>query len=300
MSAGLSELRLRAPAKLNLYLAVLGRRPDGFHELATVLQTIDLCDELRLRRRPRSARASRDPAPEVTLALAQPASGVPADADNLAVRAAALVLSRAGAADDVALDLRLDKRIPAGGGLGGGSSDAAAALDGANRLLGSPLDLPTLEALAAQLGSDVAFFLHGGTALCTGRGERVQPIAPPRPFEVTLLLPPFATPTPRVYGALAAAAPSRSGGPDDLDALRRAIADADVATLDALFRNDLETPARRVEPRLAALLDRTRLHLSGSGSTLFGFGRLEARLQDACQPTSICLARSLAASPGKH
>lgn len=303
---GRSELTLRAPAKLNLYLAVLGRRPDGYHELVTVLQAIDLCDEVTLRLVPRDrsherrSGGSAGVAPRVSLELAHPAPGVPAGAENLAVRAAALVLEQAGAAAELAAELRLDKRIPAGGGLGGGSSDAAAVLTGVNRLLGAPLGSAALEALAARLGSDVAFFLHGGTALCTGRGERVRPIAPPQPFAVTLLLPSFATPTPSVYAALSAPAwpGARAGaGATDPQALCRSVANADAGVLERLFRNDLEAPARTVEPRLAELLDRTHLHLSGSGSTLFGYGGLEAQLEGACQPASICRAQ---AHFGKH
>ena len=293
MTAGRSELRLRAPAKVNLYLEVLGRRADGFHELVTVLQAIDLCDEVALRLRPRSPERRAAAEPEIRLELAGSASDVPTDATNLAVRAAALVLEAAGAAADLALELRLDKRIPPGGGLGGGSSDAAAVLSGLNRLLGEPLDGSELSALAARLGSDVAFFLHGGTALCTGRGERVLPIAPPRPFAVTLLLPPFGTQTPRVYAALAAAPAPTAGSRERADALCRAFDDADGDELERLFRNDLELPAREVEPRLGALLDSTRMHLSGSGSTLFGYGRLEEKLKGECPPTSICVAHSL-------
>jgi len=296
-AAGRSELSLRAPAKINLYLAVLGRRPDGYHELVTIMQTVDLCDELQLRLAPRESRPGRvegrGAEPEVRLQLAHPAPGVPEDAENLAARAGALVLAQAGAAAELALEIVLDKRIPAGGGLGGGSSDAAAVLVGTNRLLGAPLDADALATLAAGLGSDTAFFLQGGTALCTGRGERVQPLAPPQPFEVTLLLPPFGTPTARVYAALDAPPFAPDARRDDgLAALHRAAGGADVAALERLFRNDLEAPARAVEPRLAALLDRTRLHLSGSGSTLFGFGRVEENLQAECPPTSICLARS--------
>jgi 4-diphosphocytidyl-2-C-methyl-D-erythritol kinase len=296
-AGGRSELSLRAPAKINLYLAVLGRRPDGYHELVTIMQAVDLCDELRLRLVPRDSRPGRvegrGAEPEVRLQLAHPAPGVPEGSENLAARAGALVLEQAGAAAELALEIVLDKRIPAGGGLGGGSSDAAAVLVGTNRLLGAPLDADALAALAARLGSDTCFFLQGGTALCTGRGERVQPLVPPQPFEVTLLLPPFGTPTARVYAALDAPPCAPDARRDDeLAALHRAAGGADVAALERLFRNDLEAPARAVDPRLAALLDRTRLHLSGSGSTLFGFGRVAENLQAECQPTSICLARS--------
>src|SRR5262245_18066788 len=175
-------VHLRAPAKVNLYLQVLGRRADGFHELVTVLHAIDLCDELSLQRRQRR-RDIAGGAPDVALHVEGDA---PAGESNLAHRAARALLAESGAAGDVGLDIRLRKRIPAGGGLGGGSSDAAAVLSGLNALLGRPCSHETLMSLAAQLGSDVAFFLHGGTALCTGRGEIVRPLQPPRPQALTL------------------------------------------------------------------------------------------------------------------
>ena len=284
-------LTLQAPAKINLVLRVLGRRPDGFHELVTVLQTIELCDTLELRLRARRPDAAAG-APDIALALEGAADGVPAGADNLAVRAAAALLEAAGAAGDVGLDLRLGKRIPSGGGLAGGSSDAAAALRGCNQLLGRPLDEPALARLAAQLGSDVAFFLVGGTALCTGRGEIVEPIAPPAPFEVTLLLPPFPTSTAAVYGAWASATP-RPAPPPDIGALRSALSDADTAGLQKIFTNDLQAAARAVEPRLAPLLDTTRLNLSGSGSTLFGYGRRGDEFRSMRQAALICWSRSV-------
>ncbi len=283
MSGGV--LLVSAPAKINLYLRVLGRRPDGFHELVTVLQALGLSDDLEL------ALRARDPAvapgaPDVRLVLEAAPPGVPAGAGNLAARAGAAVLARAGAAGDVGLDVRLWKRIPAGGGLAGGSSDAAAVLRGANRLLGDPLDEAALRGLAADLGSDVAFFLVGGSALCTGRGEVVEPLEPPAGCEVTLVMPPFGTSTAAVYAAWAGHAVRAP--PPDLPRLRAALADADAAALQALFVNDLQAAARTVEPRLAALQDRTRLNLSGSGSTLFGYGPRTPDLQGTCESASIC------------
>lgn len=278
-------LLVAAPAKVNLYLRVLGRRPDGFHELVTVLQAVGLSDDLEL------ALRARDPAvpagePDVRLRLEAAPPGVPGGAGNLAARAGAALLARAGAAGDTGLDIRLWKRIPAGGGLAGGSSDAAAVLRGANRLLGRPLDESALRGLAAELGSDVAFFLVGGTALCTGRGEVVEPLEPPAPCDVTLVMPPFGTSTAAVYAAWSAAA--RPAPPPDLPRLRAALADADAAALQALFTNDLQPAARAVEPRLATLLDRTLLNLSGSGSTLFGYGPRTPDLQGTCESASIC------------
>lgn len=282
-------LRLTAPAKVNLYLRVLGRRPDGFHELVTVLHALEWGDELELSLRPRDPRLPAGE-PDLRLVLEDAPPGVPDGPDNLAARAGAALLRRAGAAGDVGLDLRLWKRVPAGGGLAGGSSDAAAVLCGANRLLGAPLDAAALRGLAAGLGSDVPFFLAGGTALCTGRGEIVEPLEPPAPAEFTLLMPAFGTSTAGVYAAWARCA--SPAPPPDLARLRAALADADAAALQALFINDLAAPARAVEPRLAALLDRTRFNLSGSGSTLFAFGPRWPDLGGTPEPLSICRTRS--------
>lgn len=320
-----AELTLPAPAKVNLYLQVLGRRPDGYHELVTVLQTVDLCDDVTVTLRPRARRAPAG-RPDVRMGLRAPAPGVPDGPENLARRAAVALLDRSGAAGDVGVDIGLAKRIPAGGGLGGGSSDAAAVLRALDRLLGSPVGESGLAEIAAGLGSDVPFFLHGGTALCTGRGERVLPLAPPRPFGLTLLLPPFPTATAAVYAALGAgpvppaappAAPSAAlpsslpasppaapvEAPADapepgaacdarLASLAERIGNAGTDALERLFRNDLEPAARRAEPRLAALLDATGLHLSGSGSTLFGFGRCGRDIESACESASICFVDS--------
>jgi len=266
----------QAPAKINLYLEVLGRRPDGFHELLTVLQTIDLCDELTVTLRERREHIAPGAA-DITLELSSslgadggPAQHVPCGPDNLVLRAATALLAECQARVDVGVSLQLTKGIPAGGGLGGGSSDAALTLTLLNRLLGSPLAPTGLQQLAAQLGSDVPFFLTGGTALCSGRGERVRPIVGPAPFELLLRLPGFGLSTPTVYQALNAG-PLRTPSDADLERLACAFHDAPTTTLERIYRNDLEAPALRSEPRLASMLDQGGFHLSGSGSTLFRF-----------------------------
>lgn len=266
----------QAPAKINLYLEVLGRRPDGFHELLTVLQTIDLCDELTVTLRERREHIAPGEA-DVTLDLStlcatdsSPAHQVPSGPDNLVLRAATALLSECGARGDVGLSLELTKGIPAGGGLGGGSSDAALTLTLLDRLLGAPLSPASLHRLAAQLGSDVPFFLSGGTALCSGRGEIVQPIAGPKPFDLLLHLPGFGLSTPTVYQALNAK-PLRPPSDSSPAQLASAFDDAPTTTLERLYRNDLEAPALRSEPRLASMLSQGGFHLSGSGSTLFRF-----------------------------
>ncbi len=278
--AGVTSITRQAPAKINLYLEVLGRRPDGFHELITILQTLELCDEIGIALRP-----ARNP-DDVTLSLELPpgfGATIPTGADNLVVRAARALLHAAGLTGETGVELALTKCIPPGGGLGGGSSDAAAVLTGLNQLLGQPCDAAALSRLAAELGSDVPFFLTGGTALCRGRGEIVQALESPAPFPVTLLLPPFGVSTPSVYSALGAGRVA-AGATQRTDP---SLVHMRVPELEALFRNDLEPAARHVEARLTPLLDEPRVHLSGSGSTLFLFGVPSDAVRAECRRNSM-------------
>lgn len=295
-----NRLRLSAPAKINLYLEVVGRRADGFHELVTVLQTIDLADEIDV-----AVRARRDSVPsgsaDVSFQLegarpsdtgAPDAAAVPDGADNLAVRAAVEWLTAAGKLDQVGIDLRLDKRIPAGAGLGGGSSDAASVLLAMHRLLGTP-DGPALPPLAARLGSDVAFFLVGGTALCIGRGEQVIPIAEPEPFDLMLAFPGFPVPTPAVYRALDATVLPATHTSDShvVEGWAHRLSGAPLAELSRAYRNDLEAPACRVRSELVDLLASPDIHLSGSGSTLFLYGSEPPADSSACRRASMRFVR---------
>lgn len=164
MSRSTNEVRrarVRAPAKINLDLRVLGKRPDGFHELRTIFQTISLADSLDLTFTP-----GRRTAIELEDAL-----GIP---DNLVVRAARLAMEAMRATGRV--EMRLTKRIPMGAGLGGGSSDAAAVLLALPALVGRVVELPQLSSMASELGSDVPFFLLGGTAVGIGRGTELFPL----------------------------------------------------------------------------------------------------------------------------
>jgi 4-diphosphocytidyl-2-C-methyl-D-erythritol kinase len=173
-----NALQLIAAAKVNLTLEVLRRRDDGYHEVATVMQTIDLADRVWLTL-----------GPDIELVVTGPAdSGVPDDRQmNLAHRAARLLQEEAGAPDRGAR-IELEKHIPAGAGLGGGSSDAAAVLRGLNHLWALGIDTPALSKLAACLGSDVPFFLRGGTALATGHGEVVEPLPDLPATDLTLFV----------------------------------------------------------------------------------------------------------------
>lgn len=182
---------LRAYAKINLSLEVLGKRTDGYHEVATVLQTISLHDTVTV-------------APAAGLEASAPGLGCPDD-ENLAVRAAKLLRESAGCTRGARIRLR--KRIPQAAGMGGGSSDAAATLLALNSLWGLGLSVQALAGLAAALGSDVPFFLRGGTSLATGRGEQLTELPGLSGYWVVLAVPPLAIPnkTRSLYAALSGA-----------------------------------------------------------------------------------------------
>jgi 4-diphosphocytidyl-2-C-methyl-D-erythritol kinase len=177
---------LRPPAKINLSLVVFGPRPDGFHDLHTVMATIDLHDDLSLKLRS-----------EPGIELHCTGEPSPAGPENLVYRAVELIAKHAGITP--ALEVNLYKRIPAGAGLGGASSDAASCLFGLNRLWNLNLSRPELTTLAAQLGSDVPFFLQGPVAACTGRGEVVIPLPHQCHRSIVLIVPKLEVSTARVY-----------------------------------------------------------------------------------------------------
>ena len=264
------RLLARCPAKVNLSLKVLGRRPDGYHELETVFQAIDLWDEV-------------EAAPSSTLALSCDDSALPADSSNLVLRAAQR-LRESSAAREVGAALRLRKRIPVGGGLGGGSSDAAGTLLLLAHLWGLPASRADLEALAGDLGADVRFFFHGGRALGRGRGDLVEPLPPLDPFPILLGCPPFSISTERTYRSLASrlTLPSAGVSLGPLSAHKwRGENDFRLAG------NDLERVVFPQHPELEAFRNglieegaRGAL-LSGSGSTVFGVFAEEATLGKA-------------------
>ena len=181
-------LTLEAPAKINLTLEVTGRREDGYHDIASIMQTVDLTDELTF-----------DEADELTLECDAPELQTE---DNLVLRAARLLRQHAGVVRGARIGLR--KRIPHPAGLGGGSSDAATALTGLCRLWGLDMTARDLTPLAASLGSDIPFFLHGGTALVSGRGEKVRPLPAAELGWIIILAPDLVTEnkTAAMYGRL--------------------------------------------------------------------------------------------------
>ncbi|UCG37788.1 MAG: 4-(cytidine 5'-diphospho)-2-C-methyl-D-erythritol kinase [bacterium] len=156
-------IRILAPAKVNLRLKVLGRRPDGYHDIESLVQKISLYDRIAI---------SRAREPGIRIACSDPT--IPCDAGNLAFRAARAIMDEAGVRDS-GVFIQLEKQIPHGAGLGGGSSDAAAVLLGLNTLLGLSIPRSRIEELAAQIGADVPLFLHPSPAVISGRGETVRP-----------------------------------------------------------------------------------------------------------------------------
>jgi 4-diphosphocytidyl-2-C-methyl-D-erythritol kinase len=256
----LDALSLPARAKLNLVLRTVGRRDDGYHLLETLFHELDLHDTLVARR------AARGIGLSVTADDARDL--VAAGADNLVVRAAAAFTARAAVADG--FEFRLHKRIPNGAGLGGGSSDAVAALRLCNELCGAPLDRDALRELARGLGADCAFFLEGGSQWGRGVGDELQAVvAMPRRWFL-LVVPPFSCPTAAVYKKHAEL--WRDGGPIARLVRRsdRTIEDSDLRR----FENDLERAAELIRPALADLRatvahDYPSVRMTGSGSCLF-------------------------------
>ncbi len=267
-----APLSIFAPAKLNLFLAVTGRRADGFHDLVSVASRIDCGDTLRV-----------EWAPEFSLTCDDPA--VPVDETNLVLKAARAFVAAThwqGAAK-----FSLEKRIPMGAGLGGGSSDAVAALRGLNRLAGEPLDGPALAAMAAQLGSDCPLFLHDGPVVMRGRGERIAALpagaaARVRGRRVLVFKPAFGIATPWAYARLAATAPAGYVSATETEARLAAWTADPHAAVETLLFNSMEPPAFAKFLALPALLDQLRTdfriapRMSGSGSACFAILREDA------------------------
>lgn len=246
-----------ASGKVNLTLAVLGRREDGFHELESWVIPIDWCDRLQLCQ-----------ADALSLHLDGEDEGVPSGPDNLVWRAATALARAVGREPDVAITL--EKAIPAGTGLGGGSSDAVATLLGLNRLWELGWSTEQLLPVAEALGSDVPLFLTGQSAIMRGRGERIEPMPAVWQGWLVLIVPPFRLSTAAVYQEWSNAAPAVRASARPWTALPCPSA----FLLDRLF-NDLEPAAFRVEPKLALLhaaidgLQGRPVRMTGSGTALF-------------------------------
>lgn len=256
-----SRITMEAPAKINLYLEVGPARPDGYHPVRTILQTVALCDLVEV---------------EVTdggegLRLEVEGDAPPGE-DNLCLRAAAAFLAATGMR--MGVSVRLLKRIPQAAGLGGGSSDAAAVLRVLNFIAGEAMSKEELLSAASTLGMDVPFFLVGGTVLGEGRGERVTPLTQAPPLPVLLVNPGAGLATGEVYRRFdlcSGGGPPAQGSGDLVDALSR----GDVGAIAPLLHNSLQRAACELMPEIAALLEKAAgagaaaTLVSGSGPTVF-------------------------------
>jgi len=269
LGGGHQSIDVSCPAKVNLHLRVLGKRQDGYHEILTLMQPVGPCDELHLELGGRGVR--------LECAGAQR----PLDEGNLAYRAAKLLLETTGMLHGVSI--LLEKRIPIGAGLGGGSSDAAGVLRGLNQMLGNPVSEQELSELAAGLGADVPFFLHRGPALARGIGERLQAVRLGVALHYIIWFPGWPVSTRWVYENLDLGLTSglkQFTIPQLIDRFEDII---------ALLHNDLETVTahhhpwvERAEARLREVGAEGTL-MSGSGPTVFGLFRERGAAQGALQ-----------------
>ncbi len=276
------RLEVRAPAKVNLGLRVLGRRrADGYHRIRTLLVGIDLWDALRF-----------EPVTGERTRLDCDVPGIPTDDRNLVLKAARLLAEAAPSGRKQPVRIRLSKRIPPGKGLGGGSADAAAALLALNRIWGLGLRRRELAALAVRVGMDTPWFLTGGLALAAGRGEALYPLAAPDPgLALVLALPDFQVSTREAYGKVRAAATIR-------DSSRAAVDLPGVGPTPLV--NDMESsealPPYAV-PQIRNALDRAGAlasSMSGSGSAVFG---VFPGWEEACRGAEALRADGMDARP---
>jgi 4-diphosphocytidyl-2-C-methyl-D-erythritol kinase len=251
-------VEVRAPAKINLTLEVLGERPDGFHQIRSIIQTIDLYDSLRFHSS-RQLRFSCD-SPGFVIE------------ESLVSRAAALLQEASGFAKGATIEIK--KGIPLVAGLGGDSSDAAAVLSGLNKLWKLGLSPAQLLELAPRLGSDVPFFLYGGTALVEGRGEAVTALPPlPRRWMVLLLVPPFPRLPQKTRQLYASLKPSHHTDGQITERLVKALNEGGVKP--SMLFNTFENVAFDLFPKLKLYHDHFvklgayNVHLAGSGPALF-------------------------------
>jgi len=261
------KLTIQAPAKLNLILRVLSRRPDGYHEIDSLMAKVALFD---------------------TVTIETAAGGIAVDCpghpdlcgpSNLAYRAAERFLKETGAR--LGVKIRIEKKIPLQAGLGGGSSDAAAVLSGMQQLAGQPLSKKALAALAAGLGADVPFFLNRGPCRCRGRGEIVAPVKISESFWAVLACAPFGFSTGEVYSRLKLALTKPAGS----DTQASPVSAWGFELLASRLHNDLQTIGVGMQPLVEKVCDEllkagaAGASMTGSGPTVFGLCRSEDRAE---------------------
>jgi 4-diphosphocytidyl-2-C-methyl-D-erythritol kinase len=262
-------LTLLSPAKVNLFLRVLGKRTDGYHELASLFQTVSLFDTLDF---------SFHDQDQLTCSDAE----IPTDGRNLVLKAADLFRKKTGLA--FGLKIHIDKKIPQQAGLGGGSSNAATTLWALNQMCGLPATINELILWSGEIGSDVTFFLSQGTAYCTGRGEIMQPMPFLRPQKLVIIKPSEGLSTPQVFKHFSVDQVRQRNPQESLGLFYRDIPD---------YYNDLEEAAFRVLPSLTQIKQLLHAHgaqsvmLAGSGSSLFCMGKEVLPQVEGCACFSV-------------
>ncbi|XP_062224012.1 4-diphosphocytidyl-2-C-methyl-D-erythritol kinase, chloroplastic-like [Phragmites australis] len=264
-NAGMTRLNLFSPCKVNVFLRITGKRPDGFHDLASLFHVISLGDTIKFSLSPSKSKDR----------LSTNVAGVPVDESNLIIKALNLYRKKTGT--DNYFWIHLDKKVPTGAGLGGGSSNAATALWAANQFSGCIASEKDLQEWSGEIGSDIPFFFSRGVAYCTGRGEIIQDIPNPLPENLPMVLikPPEACSTTEVYKRFRLEQTSRADPLTLLKEITQNGISQDVCV------NDLEPPAFEVLPSLKKVKKRiiaanrgdySAVFMSGSGSTIVGVG----------------------------
>jgi 4-diphosphocytidyl-2-C-methyl-D-erythritol kinase len=266
------KIKFKTPAKVNLGLHIHGKREDGFHELETIFQMVSLYDDLELELLPSGVKLECD------------TPGVPTDDTNLVYKAARLLMLTYQV-EDKGVSIRLKKNIPFGAGLGGGSGNAAGVLMGLNRLWNLNIERGKLSTLAAELGSDVPFFLTSPCALGIGRGEQLEALKICPKFQVLLVFPGFPIATSWVYQNLKLKLTKRE---NNISILRKKLSLSDITSLGSQLYNDLESVVIQRFPEVQVIKDELRalgalgVLLSGSGSTVFGIFDDSEKARVAC------------------
>ena len=260
-------LYVKAPAKINLTLDVLYKRPDNYHEVEMIMTTVDLADRIGL-----------EPRADGLIKIISTNGFIPDDNRNLAYQAAQLIKDTYGVAEGVTISI--EKEIPVAAGLAGGSSDAAATLKGLNELWKLDLSIDTLAELGAKIGSDVSFCIYGGTALATGRGEKIQKLPAPPTCWVVLAKPKIGVSTAQVYGGLNLEGVEHPNTKQMIQAIE---AD-DYDLMCNSLGNVLESVTFKLHPEVVMIKEQMKrfgadaVLMSGSGPTVFGLVDNEARL----------------------
>ena len=274
----MEEVFRKAYGKVNLGLDVVGRRPDGYHLVRMVMQTVDVCDDIVVRKGHAGS----------GLSLSCDHPEVPADERNLAWKAAELVCRKYGV--EASFSITITKRIPAAAGMAGGSTDGAAVILALNELLELRMTMDEMDAIALQLGADVPFCLRRGTYLAEGIGEKLTKLPDLAPCSMVIVKPPFGVSTPWAYKALdeyLGSVPESGAAHPDIDLLMKALDRKDVSDIAAHMGNILESVVTREYPEILEIKKRltdkgaAKALMSGSGPTVFGIFTDDKAAQEA-------------------